>query len=207
MLRRERVGPSLLAVVLFTVLGCQGPLSRLTMPSATTPPDTAAATDTVVVPPATVDPVHPDAPATVTVTGIVDPALYAVAGLTGGDSLVGVIDGALGGRLENRFVRLDVPAGAWVGRGTVTIRFPDPAHLRADLDIQPAALNHFAAAVELRLRTADCVMTSAPGAWWFDPVLGEWFGLTGSVYDGTSQELRVKLRHFSSYGAGGKAGW
>ena len=101
-----------------------------------------------------------------------------------------------------------VPAGAFGDSATITVSIPDSNDFIVDLDIQPASLNHFTQLVELRLKCSNKGRTSTtPAAWWFNPADSLWYGLTGSQYDSGGGDVRVQLRHFSRYGAGGKAGW
>lgn len=190
--RLTRIAATLLVA---SALGCQ---------SSTAP---VPAADLVVVPDAVPDPAHPSAPATVTAVGADSLQMWVVSGLSPADSLVGTIDGGLGGRLENAFVRLDIPRGAFRGSARVSVHFPDAQHLVAELSIEPATLNQFAQPVELRLRTGTCVKSGEAGSYWWDPLLSQWFGLKGGVYDVHGDEVRVKLLHFSKYVVGTKAGW
>ncbi len=199
MLRRARLLQAAAAVLLYLVVGCGGATGTVTAPAVGATSDTT--TDTSTAGPA-------DAPAPATATGLAAPDVVVDTALVHAVALAGVIDGAAGGRLENEHVRLDIPAGAFSGTATISASFPDPTRFVVDLDIQPATLNRFATPVELRLKCSGKQLSVAPpAAWWWNPSDSLWYGLTTSNYDGGGGDVRVLLRHFSRYAAGGKAGW
>lgn len=139
------------------------------------------------------------------------------------------IDGAAGGVIRcGRFV-LHVPAGAFEGTGTVTMRMPDSTVMVVDLGISPSSLNGFLAPVALAVNTTGAdVGVDSLGMYWYDPANAGWTGLVcdkdlasdptlvqtieesansllGGATDSTSG-LWTALPHFSKYAAG-KAGW
>lgn len=192
MIRSARLRAACVAATLFAIIGCSGSGSSITSPVTSMGGSTGPA----------------EAPAPATATGVAAPEMVTDSMLAQAVTLSGVIDGRSGGRLENEHVRLDVPAGAFGDSATITVTFPDPHAFVVELDIQPASLNHFAQPVELRLKCNNKRRTSTtPAAWWYNPSDSLWYGLTGSQYDSGGGDVRVQLRHFSRYGAGGKAGW
>ncbi|MEQ1834572.1 MAG: hypothetical protein ABL977_16120 [Candidatus Eisenbacteria bacterium] len=199
MIRRARLLQAIAAVTLYLVVGCAGAPGRVAGPAVGSSSDTTS--DSSAAGPA-------NAPAPATASGIAAPEVVVDTALVRAVALVGIIDGAAGGRLENEHVRLDIPAGAFTGTATITVTFPDPTRFLVDLDIQPATLNHFTTPVELRLKCSGKQLSVAPpAAWWWNPGDSLWYGLTASSYDGGGGDVRVQLKHFSRYGAGGKAGW
>lgn len=195
-MRARRAVQALIAVSVFVVVGCN------TSPSSMVAgPDPGAAFDTASTGPA-------GAPAAATESGLASPEVVTDTALASAVTLSAVIDGLKGGRLENDHVRLDIPSGAFAGLATVSVKFDDPTRFIVDLDIQPPLLDRFAQDVELRLKCGGKSRTSTtPAAWWWNPSDSLWYGLTSSQYDSSGDEVRVKLRHFSTYAAGGKAGW
>ena len=196
MTRVPRLAQAFVAVLVFVIVGCsRAPSTALTGPGAGLTTDVAT-------------PGPANAPAAATETGMVAPEVLSDTAMARAVTLSGVIDGLKGGRLENEHVRLDIPGGAFIGTGLITVTFPDPLLFVVDLDIQPAALNRFARPVELRLKCAGMQKgASTPAAWWWNPGDSLWYGLKDSQYDSGGDEVRVKLSHFSTYAAGGKAGW
>lgn len=195
-MRARRLVQAMVAVSVFVVVGCS------TSPSSMVAgPDPGTAFDSAATGPA-------GAPSAATETGLASPEVVTDTALARAVTLSGVIDGLKGGRLENEHVRLDIPSGAFTGLATVSVRFDDPSRFIVDLDIQPAILNRFTQDVELRLKCGGKSTTSTPpAAWWWNPDDSLWYGLTSSQFDSSSDEVRVRLRHFSTYAAGGKAGW
>lgn len=193
MLVRSRLRAAGVAVAMFAIIGCSGSGSSITSPVTSMSGGSTGPAE---------------APAPATATGVAAPEMVTDSLLAQAVALSGVIDGRIGGRLENEHVRLDVPGGAFNGTATITVTFPDPHAFVVDLDILPATLNHFAQPVELRLKCNNKGRTSTtPAAWWYNPSDSLWYGLTGSQYDSGGGDVRVQLKHFSRYGAGGKAGW
>ncbi len=198
MIRIARVRMACIAVTLFAIIGCSGGTASLTAPGISASGSGSNS------------PGPSNAPAPSTATGTASPEVVtdSSSALAQTVTLSGVIDGARGGRIENSQVRLDIPGGAFIGSGTITVTFPDPNAFIVDLDIQPASLNHFNKPVELRMFLSGKHGTSStPAAWWYNPSDSLWYGLTGSQYDSTADDIRVQLKHFSRYAAGGKAGW
>ena len=194
MVRTDRLRTACIAVALFAIVGCSGSPSSSVAPTIT--PFGSGTNGPA------------DAPARSTAAGITAPQMVTDSALARAVKLTGVIDGLLGGRLENENVRLDIPGGAFRGTALITVTFPDPNAFLVELDIQPATLNSFTSPVELRLKCSGKQATSTPpAAWWWNPSDSLWYGLTGSQYDSGGDEVRVELRHFSRYAAGGKAGW
>lgn len=140
------------------------------------------------------------------------------------------IDGSIGGTLRCGRFLLDVPAGAFDGKGTVTMRMRDSTVMVVDVDIAPADLNGFKTPVALAVTTIGTeVAADTLGMYWYDPVKSYWTGLAcskdllaeptlvqevedaGAAYTTTSggdatRGLWAPLSHFSRYSAG-KAGW
>lgn len=140
------------------------------------------------------------------------------------------VDGSVGGSLRCGRFLLDIPAGAFDGVGTVTMRMRDSTVMVVDLDIAPASLNGFKAPVALAVTTIGTdVEADTLGMYWYDPAKGGWTGLAcskdlvaeptlvqevedaGTALVTTSGEdatrgMWAPLEHFSTYSAG-KAGW
>lgn len=136
------------------------------------------------------------------------------------------MDGSVGGKMRcGRFVLL-VPAGAFDGKGTVTMSMPDSTVMIVDLSIAPAELNGFKLPVDLAITTTDVVVDpDSLQLYYYNPESKEWLSLTcdttvgddprlieatvdalGNVTTTTSRGLLTPLEHFSKYSAG-KAGW
>lgn len=195
MIHRARLMQALAALTLFVAVGCNSASSLLAGP------DPNATLDSTATGPS-------NSPAAATEAGVAAPDVFTDTALVHALGMVAIVDGGSGGRIENEHVRLDIPAGAFQGTAVVTVTFPDPNRFVVDLDIEPAILNRFAKPVEMRLKCGGKLRTAAaPAAWWWNPSDSLWYGLTGSQYDGAGDEVRVQLRHFSRYAAGGKAGW
>ncbi|HEY6194531.1 MAG TPA: hypothetical protein VI504_05760 [Candidatus Eisenbacteria bacterium] len=228
MSRQPRLAPALLALALFAVVGCQSPFHALTAPdpwaSQAMPPAPADHTSAGRVRPSPTPeptdepPGQPDvlptavppgpaplsAPGPITSFGVVRPDLLPLVTLLM-PPVTAVIDGSQGGRIENDRVRLDIPSGAFSGKATITMTMSDPVNFVVNLDIQPASANHFNKPVEMRMNCNGLPWTRTPATYWYNPVDKRWYGMTQSEFNG--DEIRVFLSHFSTYGAGGKAGW
>ena len=189
-----------LAVSLFAAVllaGCFGGAS-VTSPIADKTP---APVDSVIV-------VDSLAPAPVTPTPVLSPVMldiHAVTVAVTADSAM--IDGSAGGTVSNGMVRIDVPGGAFNGVATIGFAMSDPNTMQAEIHITPDSLNHFAKPVRLRFLCQGKSAGAATGVFWYEPTKAQWYGLTSSAYDSTNDEVSVDVRHFSRYGAGGRAGW
>lgn len=191
MIPLARLRAAAVTVALFALVGCGGTTSSMTAPAPSGPTPGPA-----------------DAPAPSTATGNAAPEMVTDTTLARAVPMVAVIDGSRGGRIENEHVRLDIPGGAFLGTATISVAFPDPRAFVVELHIEPETANHFVRPVELRLKCSGKSGTSTtPAAWWMNPSDSLWYGLTDSQYDSGGGDVRVFLRHFSRYGAGGKAGW
>lgn len=127
-----------------------------------------------------------------------------------------VIDGSQGGQLKVGRFTLTVPAGAFKGPATISIRVPNPTQVRCQLEITPASANQFDVPVILR---TDCSGTNGldPALLteiWFDETSGVWRQVPGSRPDIVEFDVIAPLTHFSDYGVielldsvDGKAGW
>ncbi len=229
MSRQPRLAPAFLVLALLAAVGCQSPFQALTAPDPAAPramtPAPADQTSTgrarpspipepgdepptvpdvlpTVVPPPGPAPLSPPGP--ITLFGVVRPDLIPLVSLLM-PPVTAVIDGSQGGRLENARVRLDIPGGAFSGKATITMTMSDPLNFVVNLDIQPSSANHFNKPVELRMNCNGLPWSRTPATYWYNPVDRHWYGMTQSEFNG--DEIRVFLSHFSSYGAGGKAGW
>jgi hypothetical protein len=190
---------ALVLVLAVTLAGCFG-AAQVTSPAASHNPPA----DTI----ATGVPIDSVAPAPVTPTAVLAPVMLDIHSLTvavAADSAV--IDGAAGGTISNGVVRIDVPGGAFNGIATIGFAMSDPNTMQAEIHITPDSLNHFAKPVRLRFLCQGKSAGAATGVFWFEPTKAQWYGLTSSVYDSTGDDVSVNVRHFSRYGAGGRAGW
>jgi hypothetical protein len=124
--------------------------------------------------------------------------------LTGLTSSVS-INGALGGRLTCGRFAVSVPAGAFAGTGTVTMRMSDSTVAVVDLGITPTTLNNFKTAVDLSYNPTGLGLTDPISIYWYDSNKKVWVDLVAKV-DSKTGLPTVHLKHFSPYGAG-KAGW
>ena len=129
-----------------------------------------------------------------------------------------MMDGAVGGKMRcGRFVLL-VPAGAFVGTGTVTMSMPDSTVMIVDLSIEPADLNGFQKPIDLAITTTDVsVSPDSLQIYYYNPDSKEWQSLScdTALQDDprlvedvvtVTRGLLTPLTHFSKYSAG-KAGW
>jgi hypothetical protein len=120
--------------------------------------------------------------------------------------------GSLGGSLTNGRWRLDIPAGAVDGNGTVTLAVPSLTSPDCQLGISPSSLNGFSKPVTL---TADCsgvsnTVLSTYVIYWYNPNTKVWEEVAGSKVDLTRKVVTAPLMHFSQYAvgpSGGRAGW
>lgn len=199
MIRSHRSIWMAVALMLAVALaGCFG-AAQVTAPAPHNPP-----ADTI----ATGIPVDSLAPAPVTPAPVIAPIMldiHAVTVAITADSAM--IDGAAGGTISNGMVRIDVPGGAFNGTAMIGFVMTDPAAMQADIHITPDSLNRFAKPVRLRFLCHGKSGGAATGVFWYEPTKAQWYGLTSSAYDSTSDEVSVDVRHFSRYGAGGRAGW
>jgi hypothetical protein len=129
------------------------------------------------------------------------------------------IDGSVGGRMQCGRFRLAVPAGAFEGKGTVTMTMEDETVMVVDVEITPVELNQFEIPISLALDTSGAdVSTDVVSIYWYDPENKTWVEMScdkdlsndPEVQDPLLQTetrgLVTTLSHFSRY-SGGKAGW
>ena len=224
--RHARLRTAALAVTLLAVAGCQGttgllgagspqggsPASADRTQTARLRPPPAPELPPLPAPPIPdIFPILPPpgpvvigAPGDITALGVAQPDLMPLVTLLM-PTVTTVIDGSKGGTINAGRVRLDIPDGAFTGKATITVTMPDPSRFIVNLDIQPPSANQFKKPVEMRLNCGGLPWTRTPAAYWYNPASQRWYGLTQSDFSGG--EVRVKLSHFSTYGAGGKAGW
>jgi len=117
------------------------------------------------------------------------------------------VDGAVGGRIRAGRFSLEIPPGAFEGKGLVTLSMPDSTVMVSDVSIHPATLNHFREPVKLTADLSAPGMTDASDCtmYWYDPVRMSWVGLN-SKSRCSGALITTTLEHFSRYGSG-KAGW
>jgi len=139
----------------------------------------------------------------------------------------GTVDGSAGGWLQCGRFLLAVPAGAFVGKGTITMSMRDSTAMVVDLAIAPEELNRFAVPVLLSLKTTGVdVPADSLALYWFNSLESKWvdmpteksltsttdcmlqvIGGSGTVPLSSSDSgVSTALAHFSRYSAG-KAGW
>ena len=121
------------------------------------------------------------------------------------------IDGGKGGSLTNGRFDLEVPAGAWEGEMTVTLKVPDPALMQCQITIDKPEANHFKVPVLLYGHCDNAVSVDSSEEMVFvcqDEMTGEWQKVEGSSSTATTGTVSAALPHFSNYGVvQGKAGW
>jgi len=115
------------------------------------------------------------------------------------------INGSIGGTVTCGRFRVRIPAGAFSGKGTVTMTVADTAVAQVDLTISPSNLNNFKVPVALSYNTTGLGLTYPVVIYWYDSQRRLWVGLNTNV-DAVTSLPTVSLTHFSKYGAG-KAGW
>lgn len=121
-----------------------------------------------------------------------------------------VIDGAVGGTLTSGKWKLEIPAGAFTGKATVTIleTATSDGMPTVDLSISDPTLNNFRVPVWLSHKEKG---NETKNIYWWDPSAMVWRPVPGqllSLLDALGIEIKVPLFHFSSYSVrGGKAGW
>lgn len=146
-------------------------------------------------------------PAAAASTSDVVNAAYGSAGLTSQVK----INGLLGGTVTAGRMTVVVPPFAIAGTAVVTVTQPDTSALVVELNISPASLNHFALPVLLTMRAGGLIsldLLKGSRIERYDPVLGQWVPVAGSVVSVAGLTLQAPLWHFSTYRAtGGKAGW
>ena len=128
-------------------------------------------------------------------------------GLTATQSVLGTTGGQVtGGRWT-----VDVPAGAFPGLGTITIRTASANATICDLTILPASLNRFAAPVRLTAQFPPGTDVTRYVIRRFDPTSNRWEVVPGSRVDPTRARVSAPLEHFSIYEVVevllGKSGW
>ena len=120
--------------------------------------------------------------------------------------------GSIGGSLSNGRWRVDIPAGAVNGNGTVTLATASSSSPDCQLGISPSSLNGFSQPVTL---TADCsgvssAVLSTYVIYWYNPNTKVWVEVAGSKVDLNRKVVTAPLQHFSRYAvgpSGGRAGW
>ena len=121
-----------------------------------------------------------------------------------------VIDGSVGGTLQLREFRLDVPKGAFEGSATITMNLPDPSIYQVDLHIDPPAANHFEVPVVLTATLPTRTDAMADEFLWYDGSVEAW-RVIPTTRNVNTITVATPLTHFSLYGiidyVLGKAGW
>ena len=116
-----------------------------------------------------------------------------------------VVDGAVGGIVNLGDWTVNVPAGAYPGSATITIKVPDPTVAKCDLGISPASANAFKVQVLLSCRLRTTAEVLADDMMWWDPSVSKWRVISSSPSPATMSRV-APLWHFSSYSCG-RAGW
>jgi len=132
------------------------------------------------------------------------PALGAKLPTTGLSSSAG-ISGSTGGTVTCGRFRVKIPAGAFSGKGTVTMTVADTAVAVVSLSISPGSLNNFKIPVALSYNPTGLNLSYPVVIYWYDSTRKVWVSLATGVDVATGLPT-VLLTHFSNYGAG-KAGW
>ena len=123
------------------------------------------------------------------------------------------IDGSVGGKLRLGRFEVTVPAGAYKGRATITLKVNDPSAKECHVDISPANANKFAIPVTLTANVADAPKEKQEGLeiLYFDQKHQVWTAVPGSQFDPATGVVTAPLYHFSIYGVGsvleGRSGW
>lgn len=113
------------------------------------------------------------------------------------------VDGAKGARLSCGRFKLNVPAGAFTGTATITMRVDDPNVAIVELDINNG-VDHFKVPVDLTYDTTGLSLTDPVAIYYYNESTNRWEGLLTDLNLGGMPTAH--LEHFSPYGAG-KAGW
>lgn len=132
------------------------------------------------------------------------PALGAKLPTTGLSASAG-INGSIGGTVTCGRFRVRIPAGAFSGKGTVTMTVADTAVAVVSLSISPSNLNNFKIPAALSYNPTGLGLTDPVVIYWYDSQRRVWVSLATGV-DVSTGLPTVLLTHFSQYGAG-KAGW
>ena len=114
-----------------------------------------------------------------------------------------VIDGLRGGSLTVGDWKVDVPKGAYAGKGTITINVPNTAVKECDLAISPASLNAFKVPVNLWCKFPNNSDAQTSSMFWWDPATQVWQLIPSTSVLASRYSA---LTHFSTY-RGGRAGW
>ncbi|HMI31298.1 MAG TPA: hypothetical protein VK527_06125 [Candidatus Limnocylindrales bacterium] len=115
------------------------------------------------------------------------------------------VNGLLGGVITAGDWTVKIPAGAFLGIGTVTVRVPDPSVRKCELSIFPSLLNLFRVPVTLSCRLPNADAAGTYVMMWWDPATSTWKTIP-STSSATKLTCDAPLPHFSTYGCG-KAGW
>lgn len=114
-----------------------------------------------------------------------------------------LIDGAVGGEVSLGNWRVVIPAGAYVGVGTISVGIPDPTIRRCDLSISPASLNKFLVPVQLWCKFDSSLQAQTSYIYWWNPFKCVWTVVPSTA---VLSSRVAPLSHFSTY-QGGRAGW
>jgi len=115
------------------------------------------------------------------------------------------VNGLLGGVITAGDWTVKIPAGAFVGIGTISVRVPDTSVRKCELSIFPSLLNSFLVPVTLSCRLPNADAASTYVMMWWDPATSTWKTIPSTTSTMTLS-CDAPLPHFSTYSCG-KAGW
>jgi len=119
------------------------------------------------------------------------------------------MNGLFGGTVTAGRFTVIVPPAAFLGAASITVRQPDLSQLKCDLEIFPAARNHFLLPV-LLIADASTMPSNLLGLatiQWWDPANSKWVDVPGASVNVLNLTVTAPLNHFSSYRVEGRAGW
>jgi len=115
------------------------------------------------------------------------------------------VNGSLGGVITAGDWTVNIPAGAFLGTGIITVRVPDTSVRQCELGIFPSLLNSFKVPVTLSCRLPNAAAAGTYVMMWWDPATSTWKTIPSTTSTRTLT-CDAPLPHFSTYGCG-KAGW
>jgi len=119
------------------------------------------------------------------------------------------VNGIFGGTVSAGRFTVIIPPAAFIGVAKITVTQPDLSQLRCDLDIFPAARNHFLLPVLLvaDASTLPSNLLSVSTIQWWDPTDAKWVDVPGASVNVLNLTVSAPLMHFSQYRVEGRAGW
>jgi hypothetical protein len=116
--------------------------------------------------------------------------------------------GSVGGVVSAGRWTVRVPAGAYDGTGSITVRTASATATNVDLSIQPASLNRFARPAMLTAQFPRGTNLTGYVIERYEPASNRWEAVPGSTVDAVNARVSAPLDHFSLYRVvQGKSGW